>query len=407
MPHTATLRSAFAFCTVLLLGASCPGQDMDIVVSKPAGDGNPTVRVVGLDNAPQARDDLTRLLVASDWLQPVGGQGATDYTLRAAATDRGVTLTLLRNERPSATADAPTSGILGLKNALDTVLRQTFGVPGPCSSAIAFVAAQGDVQEVCLIGMDGRGYLQLSRNGALSTEPNWSARGHSLLYTLVRNHRAETIHADLGTGTQRRIALRGGLNSGAVLSPGGGRYAVCLSQGRAVDLYLRDVQGGTPVALTSDRAVEASPCWSPDGRRICYVSDRLGKPMLHVADVARRSTQRLRTGTAEAVSPDWSPDGKRIVFSLKQDGKYVLAMIDAGGGEVTVFADGPGDWESPSWGPDSRHVVCTRTQGRSADICVVDSWYGTVIPITKPGAYSLPDWSARLALPAMQRLDTR
>ena len=90
----------------------------------------------------------------------------------------------------------------------------------------------------------------------------------------------------------------------------------------AADLYVVRPDGTGLRRLTSDQS-SADPAWSPDRRRIAFVSGR-GKafwaPDLYVMDARGRNVRRLTRGpTASDVfyaasDPTWTPDGKTIVF---------------------------------------------------------------------------------------------
>ncbi len=386
------------------LGGAAGAQEIPITLEKRVDEADPvvSVRTVGEDD--ELGKSLRRVLTFSGWFQVQSTTGGeADYVIEA--------------ERYSGKADELSlkvrskSGGFGLRirggaeldmlcrAAVDRLILELFDRPGPCLSLIAFVNGERR-KEISLIHPDGRGARTLTRNGTISTEPNWGGEVGQMVYTLYRNHRSETILTDVLAKRQRRIARQTGLNAGAALSPAGKWVAVCLSEGNQVDLYLRRVGERKQRRLTSNGAVEASPGWSPDGRSLCYVSDKSGTPRVYVMDRNGNNSRRLLRQSAESVSPDWSPDGRRIVFALRRDGRYRLAYLDLSesNADPVVFTDGSSDWESPSWAPDSRHVVCTRGNGAQSSIVVVDTRDGSVQPLTRRGNYALPDWSDPLPL---------
>ncbi|MFN7541392.1 MAG: prolyl oligopeptidase family serine peptidase [Acidobacteriota bacterium] len=88
---------------------------------------------------------------------------------------------------------------------------------------------------------------------------------------------------------------------------------------QSTDLWLVPGDGSAPPRqITFTRAMESSPVWSPDGRRLAFTATREGdnEAQLYVLDVlgggeAQRYTQ-IATGVSD---PRWSPDGRRILFT--------------------------------------------------------------------------------------------
>jgi len=146
--------------------------------------------------------------------------------------------------------------------------------------------------------------------------------------------------------------------------------------------------------LTTSKAVEASPCWSPDGGTICFVSDRSGAPRLYMIPANGGAIRQLPAVGSEAVTPDWSSDNK-IVYSAKVGGSYRLAVLDMKGRDTGVVPNLPaGEWESPSWAPDGRHVVASRRIGRKSELYVVDTKTGSARKLLNfQFNQSSPDWS--------------
>jgi Tol biopolymer transport system component len=106
------------------------------------------------------------------------------------------------------------------------------------------------------------------------------------------------------------------------LAPDGRRAAVMLSQVVAPDLWLVDLERGLPTRLTSSEAPDASPAWSPDGRRLAFRSSRADNSSFDIywKDVDGTAEE---TPIAPKLTPgmpnDWSADGRFILFSRAAD----------------------------------------------------------------------------------------
>ena len=82
------------------------------------------------------------------------------------------------------------------------------------------------------------------------------------------------------------------------------------------ELWLIDLISGKTRQLTSDRVMNTSPSWSPDGTRIAFLSDRSGTQQVYLLPIAGGEAMQftdLKQGAAS--QPEWSPDGKLIAFT--------------------------------------------------------------------------------------------
>ena len=84
---------------------------------------------------------------------------------------------------------------------------------------------------------------------------------------------------------------------------------------RTTQIYLVSVDGGEPRQLTNEKASSSAPRWSPDGRRLAFVSARDGEAQIWTTDVDSGEARRVTRVALGAADPVWSPDGKWIAFT--------------------------------------------------------------------------------------------
>src|SRR5688500_2944941 len=76
-----------------------------------------------------------------------------------------------------------------------------------------------------------------------------------------------------------------------------------------------DGSGEAKALISGDKTAENTPRWSPDGKRIAFLSTRDGAPQVYVADADGSDVKRI-TELAAGVQPPlvWSPDSSRLAF---------------------------------------------------------------------------------------------
>lgn len=82
------------------------------------------------------------------------------------------------------------------------------------------------------------------------------------------------------------------------------------------NLWIVDVDGNRVRELTGGARNDSSPIWSPDGKRIAFLSDRDGTNQIHVMWLDTREIAQLTHLTQSPGGIKWSPDGKQIAFTV-------------------------------------------------------------------------------------------
>jgi Tol biopolymer transport system component len=118
------------------------------------------------------------------------------------------------------------------------------------------------------------------------------------------------------------------------LSPDGRRVANAIDGPKGRDIWILDVERGTPTRMTFEGGSD-NPIWAPDGRRVVYSATIAGKSGLYsvVTDGSGKPERLLETSSA-AVASSFTPDGKTLLYDQvgadKRRQIFVLAL-PAGG----------------------------------------------------------------------------
>jgi len=272
-------------------------------------------------------------------------------------------------------------------NALQKCLT---GVPGRFGTRIAYArrAGIGDVKEVFVTEFGSVSQTKVTDDGVLAMLPAW-APGGGLAYTGFRRG-----NPDIYVG-ERSFSSRPGQNSGVAFSPDGQYAAVTLAVDGLVDLYLLDGRTGEEVVrLTKSRAIDTSPAWSPDGRRLVFVSDRDGGPNLWMMNSDGTEQRPLALPGSYNTSPDWSADGVEIVYQSRgETGRFSIWKVDLLTGDLKRLTGGAWDDEEPSFSPDGHMIAFTSTrQGPKLLFVMASDGSGAVPLFTDGGDYFTPAW---------------
>ena len=137
-------------------------------------------------------------------------------------------------------------------------------------------------------------------------------------------------------------------------------------------LMLADSDGANEKVLLSSSEPIISPSWSPDGKRVAYVSFETGIAKVFIQEIASGKREAVLSQDTQISSPSWSPDGKYLSLTLYQDGNaeiYILRLRDRTLTRMTnQFAI---DTES-SWSPKGNKILFTSGRSGSPQIYELD-----------------------------------
>lgn len=165
-------------------------------------------------------------------------------------------------------------------------------------------------------------------------------------------------------------------------------------QGKVKEIYIADYDGGRVVQATRHNSISIRPKFSPDGRKVAYLSYKDRYPWIYVYDRETGVSRVLSKRVGLNHAPAWSPDGRHIALVLSKDGNTEIYVKNADGtGEQRLTRDKGSD-TSPVYSPDGRKIAFVSDRAGRPQIFVMNSDGTTQRRISYQGGNSYdPAWS--------------
>jgi len=129
------------------------------------------------------------------------------------------------------------------------------------------------------------------------------------------------------------------LDASPSYSPDGRRIAFISSRTGTHELWIADAEGAGPIQLTAIGASQMDmPAWSPDGGSIAVTALHQGAG-LYVVSTEGGAHRRLATQISSILFPSWSRDGRWIYFSAPRQGQSALWKVAREGGAPVLITD--------------------------------------------------------------------
>lgn len=288
---------------------------------------------------------------------------------------------------------------MAVHRASDAVVRWATGDPGIAATRIAFRRKLGGGRSaVYVVDSDGENLRRVVSDTSMAAySPAFSPDTRRLMYVA----RADAKHTlvrevDLRTGDARTIAERNALTP--AYAPDGSTAMVGQWAGSSTEIF---ELGLDPVCcrrrVTRSGAGDAlNPAYSPDGGRIAFTATSLGTPQVYVQEVNGGSPElvsEFRFGeNSYATSPDWSPRRDLIAYHSRQGGVFqIMTVAPDGYGRRQLTSRGSN--EDPSWAPDGRHLVFASDREGYRALWILDTVTGRIRALTVNRMDQMPEWS--------------
>jgi TolB protein len=224
-------------------------------------------------------------------------------------------------------------------------------------------------------------------------------QGHEIHYELFDVHKQERLLSRIttvGPGDLRFGAHKVSDSIYEVLTGVPGAFSTRIAYVTATgtggethyELVVADADGFGPQSIVGSPEPLLSPAWSPDGRRLAYVSFEQGNSAIYVQDVATGARELVSSGRGINGAPAFSPDGSKLALTLSRTGNPEIYVRDMATGLTKQIVQHWSIDTEPAWSPDGRYVYFTSDRAGRPQIYRVPAGGGSPERVTLEGEYN-------------------
>ena len=154
------------------------------------------------------------------------------------------------------------------------------------------------------------------------------------------------------------------------------------------NLMISDLDGFQSLSLFSSPQPLMSPSWSPDRKKIAYVSFEEGTSRIFIQQLSNAERFGLKLERGINSSPNWSPNGDKLSAVLSRTGNPDIFIYDLKLSNWIQVTNHFGIDTEPDWSPDSRKILFTSNRSGSPQIYEANVKTKRIKRITFDGTYN-------------------
>ncbi len=153
-------------------------------------------------------------------------------------------------------------------------------------------------------------------------------------------------------------------------------------------LEVADADGFNPRPILVSNEPIMSPAWSPDGKRIAYVSFEGKRAQIYIATVASGERRVVSAAPGINGAPAWSPDGRQLALVLSKSGTPKIYLLTLATGQLQQLTSGPSIDTEPAFAPNGQSIIFTSDRGGSPQIYRLNLANKSIERLTFTGDYN-------------------
>jgi TolB protein len=233
---------------------------------------------------------------------------------------------------------------------------------------LLFVADDANNKKrITIMDFNGSNLKYLTDGRRLVLTPIFSKYNkNEIIYLEFVNDVPKLFKLNLITNRREMIRERGKIDDEMTFSPnfeptGSINEIVCSkSKDGDINLYRINLEHNKITRITKDtKAIHATPSYSPDGKKIVFVSNKTEKRKLYTINIDGTGMEQITINWGQYDKPVWSPDGKLIAFIRQMMGEFYVGLITPNGKNERLLIH---DYliEGIKWSPNSRYLIYTK-----------------------------------------------
>lgn len=300
----------------------------------------------------------------------------------------------------------------------DMVHKALFASDGIANTRIIYtvktVSGKNSTAEIWEADYDGANTRQITHDNSLCVTPAYippkaGYTSGNILYVSYKSGQSKIYLASLKEGVGQRFSLLKGNQLMPAISHQRDKVAFICDYTGNPDLFLQSFDpekgptGKPQQIFAAHLATQGTPTFSPDGKKIAFVSNKDGSPRIYVMDIPSQGASLkdvkatlITKNNRESSAPAWSPDGSKLAYCASSEGVRQIWVYDFNKRQERQLTQGKGNKENPTWAPNSLHLIFNSTGNNSSELYLINLNQPEAVKISSgPGEKRFPSWEPK------------